>query len=125
VVIVIIIYKIYLGTIGDIWLRQVNLDKAVKMVVLCLQLLREQIARHRVGTADEAIDVRHFPAYEREDLVHQLETARSQVHLDHLSYDRSRSCNTLYSRNVISYGRHKKVVNQKHQCLFAFRIDRI
>ena len=43
------------------------------------QLLREQIARQRVGTADEGIDVRHFPAYEREDLVHQLESVRSQV----------------------------------------------
>jgi len=48
------------------------------MCVNC-QLLREQIARQRVGTADEGIDVRHFPAYERQDLVQQLETVHSQV----------------------------------------------
>ena len=57
--------------------------KTVMYVSVCVlwnvQLLREQIARQRVGTTDEAIDIRNFPAYEREDLVHQLETVRSQV----------------------------------------------
>ena len=48
-------------------------------VYLYVQLLREQIARHRVGTTDEGIDVRHFPAYEKESLVQQLETVHSQV----------------------------------------------
>lgn len=47
--------------------------------VLLFQLLREQIARHRVGTTDEGMDTRHFPAHEREDLVHKLETSRDQV----------------------------------------------
>jgi len=54
-------------------------------VRLNVQLLREQIARHRVGTTDEGIDVRHFPAYERQDLVQQLESVHSQV-LRTLSY---------------------------------------
>ncbi|KAK2167795.1 hypothetical protein LSH36_24g12144 [Paralvinella palmiformis] len=43
-----------------------------------IKLLREQIARHRVGTTDEGINTRHFPAHEREDLVKQLEEAREQ-----------------------------------------------
>ncbi|XP_067656739.1 coiled-coil domain-containing protein 149-B-like isoform X2 [Haliotis asinina] len=43
-----------------------------------IKLLREQIARQRVGTTDEGISTRHFPAYEREDLVAQLEAAREQ-----------------------------------------------
>ncbi|XP_046335132.1 coiled-coil domain-containing protein 149-like isoform X2 [Haliotis rufescens] len=43
-----------------------------------IKLLREQIARQRVGTTDEGINTRHFPAYEREDLVAQLEAAREQ-----------------------------------------------
>lgn len=46
---------------------------------LCLQLLREQIARQRVGTTDEGINTRHFPAHERESLVKQLEDFRVQV----------------------------------------------
>ena len=44
-----------------------------------VQLLREQIARHRVGTTDEGMDTRHFPAHEREDLVKLLETDRDKV----------------------------------------------
>ena len=44
-----------------------------------LQLLREQIARQRVGTTDEGLSPRHFPAHEREDLVRQLEAAEAQV----------------------------------------------
>ncbi|XP_041369440.1 coiled-coil domain-containing protein 149-like [Gigantopelta aegis] len=43
-----------------------------------IKLLREQIARQRVGTTDEGINTRHFPAYEREDLVKQLEAARKE-----------------------------------------------
>lgn len=43
------------------------------------QLLREQIARQRVGTSDEGVFTRHFPAHERQDLVSQLEGAREQV----------------------------------------------
>ena len=43
------------------------------------QLLREQIARQRVGTTDEGMNTRHFPAHEREDLVRQLETSREEV----------------------------------------------
>lgn len=42
------------------------------------QLLRMTIAKQRLG--DEEVGARHFPAYEREDLVQQLETAREQVH---------------------------------------------
>ncbi|XP_041740268.2 coiled-coil domain-containing protein 149 isoform X3 [Coregonus clupeaformis] len=40
------------------------------------KLLRMTIARQRLG--DEEVGARHFPAYEREDLVQQLETAREQ-----------------------------------------------
>lgn len=43
-----------------------------------IKLLREQIARQRVGTTDEGINTRHFPAYEREDLVQQLEAQREK-----------------------------------------------
>ncbi|XP_064600204.1 coiled-coil domain-containing protein 149-like isoform X2 [Liolophura sinensis] len=43
-----------------------------------IKLLREQIARQRVGTTDEGMNTRHFPAYEREDLVRQLEASREQ-----------------------------------------------
>ncbi|XP_014664106.1 PREDICTED: coiled-coil domain-containing protein 149-like isoform X2 [Priapulus caudatus] len=43
-----------------------------------IKLLREQIARHRVGTVDEGVNTRHFPAHEREDLVSQLEASREQ-----------------------------------------------
>nr|KAG5698069.1 hypothetical protein BaRGS_016717 [Batillaria attramentaria] len=43
-----------------------------------IKLLREQIVRSRVGTTDEGMNTRHFPAYEREDLVKQLEAAREQ-----------------------------------------------
>lgn len=44
-----------------------------------IKLLREQIARQRVGTSDEGINIRHFPAHEREDLVKQLEASREEV----------------------------------------------
>ena len=44
-----------------------------------MQLLREQIARQRVGTTDEGMNTRYFPAHEREDLVKQLEDSREQV----------------------------------------------
>ncbi|XP_036789267.1 coiled-coil domain-containing protein 149-B isoform X4 [Oncorhynchus mykiss] len=40
------------------------------------KLLRMTIARQRLG--DEEVGARHFQAYEREDLVQQLETAREQ-----------------------------------------------
>lgn len=43
-----------------------------------IKLLREQIARQRVGTTDEGINTRHFPAYEREDLVQQLEAQKEK-----------------------------------------------
>ncbi|CAH1782703.1 unnamed protein product [Owenia fusiformis] len=43
-----------------------------------IKLLREQIARQRVGTTDEGMNTRHFPAHEREDLVKQLEAASEQ-----------------------------------------------
>ena len=43
------------------------------------QLLREQIARQRVGTTDEGMNTRHFPAHEREELVQKLESSREQV----------------------------------------------
>ncbi|CAI9717772.1 Hypothetical predicted protein [Octopus vulgaris] len=43
-----------------------------------IKLLREQIARQRVGTTDEGINTRHFPAYEREDLVRQLESQKEK-----------------------------------------------
>ncbi|KAJ8026370.1 hypothetical protein HOLleu_34192 [Holothuria leucospilota] len=42
-----------------------------------IKILRENIARHRVG--DEGVGTRHFPAHERESLVAQLEAAREQV----------------------------------------------
>ncbi|KAK6186324.1 hypothetical protein SNE40_008380 [Patella caerulea] len=49
-----------------------------------IKLLREQIARQRVGTSDEGMTTRHFPAYEREDLVKQLEASREQyLQLEH------------------------------------------
>lgn len=41
------------------------------------QLLRMTITRQRLG--DEEVGARHFPAHEREDLVHQLERAGLQV----------------------------------------------
>ncbi|KAL8620462.1 hypothetical protein ACOMHN_048395 [Nucella lapillus] len=44
-----------------------------------IKLLREQIVRSRVGTTDEGMTTRHFPAYEREDLVKQLEASREQT----------------------------------------------
>lgn len=44
-----------------------------------IKLLREQIARQRVGTSDEGINTRHFPAHEREDLVKQLEASREEI----------------------------------------------
>ncbi|KAL3864063.1 hypothetical protein ACJMK2_005769 [Sinanodonta woodiana] len=43
-----------------------------------IKLLREQIARQRVGTTDEGMNTRHFPAHEREDLVKQLEASREE-----------------------------------------------
>ncbi|XP_059165408.1 uncharacterized protein LOC131947985 [Physella acuta] len=43
-----------------------------------IKLLREQIARSRVGTTDEGLNTRHFPAHEREDLVSQLEASREE-----------------------------------------------
>ncbi|XP_060080277.1 coiled-coil domain-containing protein 149-A-like [Ylistrum balloti] len=43
-----------------------------------IKLLREQIARHRVGTTDEGMNTRHFPAHERENLVQQLEASRDE-----------------------------------------------
>ncbi|KAL1023454.1 hypothetical protein UPYG_G00041020 [Umbra pygmaea] len=46
------------------------------------KVLRMTIARQRLG--NEEVGARHFPAYEREDLVKQLETAREQNEdLDH------------------------------------------
>ena len=48
-------------------------------------MLREHIARYRVGSSDEDATVRYFPAYEREDLVQQLELSREQVWLESLS----------------------------------------
>ena len=49
------------------------------LYILSNQLLREQIARQRVGTTDEGMNTRHFPAHEREDLVKQLESSREEV----------------------------------------------
>lgn len=43
-----------------------------------IKLLREQIARQRLGSADEGVVIRHFPAYERENLVKQLEAVRQK-----------------------------------------------
>ncbi|KAK3085793.1 hypothetical protein FSP39_008736 [Pinctada imbricata] len=43
-----------------------------------IKLLREQIARQRVGTTDEGMNTRYFPAHERENLVRQLEESREQ-----------------------------------------------
>ena len=53
--------------------------KLSSKIVFVLQLLREQIARQRVGTTDEGMTTRHFPAHEREKLVKQLEAAHEQV----------------------------------------------
>ena len=47
--------------------------------LLLVQLLREQIVRQRVGTSEEGMDTRHFPAHEREDLVRQLESTSDKV----------------------------------------------
>lgn len=38
-----------------------------------IKLLREQLGRQRVGTSDEGLNTRHFPAYERQQLVRELE----------------------------------------------------
>ena len=46
---------------------------------ISLQLLREQIARNRVGSSDEGVNSRHFDAHDRQRLVQQLEEAREQV----------------------------------------------
>ncbi|XP_060558667.1 coiled-coil domain-containing protein 149-B-like [Ruditapes philippinarum] len=43
-----------------------------------IKLLREQIARSRVGTTDEGLSTRHFPAHEREELVQKLESSNEQ-----------------------------------------------
>ncbi|CAG5133973.1 unnamed protein product, partial [Candidula unifasciata] len=43
-----------------------------------IKLLREQIVRSRVGTTDEGMNTRHFPAHEREHLVKQLEVSREE-----------------------------------------------
>ncbi len=50
-----------------------------QVAIIFFQLLREQIARQRVGTTDEGMNTRHFPAHEREDLVKQLEASTEQV----------------------------------------------
>ncbi|XP_006822503.1 coiled-coil domain-containing protein 149-B-like, partial [Saccoglossus kowalevskii] len=42
-----------------------------------IKLLRESIARQRVG--DEGVGARHFPAHEREELVKQIEELREQA----------------------------------------------
>ncbi|XP_033113031.1 coiled-coil domain-containing protein 149-like [Anneissia japonica] len=42
-----------------------------------VKLLRENIARQRVG--DEGLGTRHFPAYERSELVKQLEATKDQL----------------------------------------------
>eukprot|EP00057_Strongylocentrotus_purpuratus_P013902 XP_011668376.1 PREDICTED: coiled-coil domain-containing protein 149 isoform X1 [Strongylocentrotus purpuratus] len=42
-----------------------------------IKLLRESIARQRIG--DEGIGTRHFPAHEREELIRQLEKSREQI----------------------------------------------
>ncbi|GFR90471.1 coiled-coil domain-containing protein 149-like [Elysia marginata] len=44
-----------------------------------IKLLREQIARSRVGTTDEGLNTRHFPAHEREALVKELEASREEI----------------------------------------------
>jgi predicted nucleic acid-binding Zn-ribbon protein len=44
-----------------------------------IKLLREQIVRSRVGTTDEGMTTRHFPAYEREELITKLEASVQQV----------------------------------------------
>ncbi|KAM6971960.1 coiled-coil domain-containing protein 149-A [Aplochiton taeniatus] len=63
--------------------RSKNLSEEVKELKQRLteahgdnKLLRMTIAKQRLG--DEEVGARHFPAYEREDLVQQLETAREQ-----------------------------------------------
>ncbi|KAL4231693.1 hypothetical protein ACF0H5_009271 [Mactra antiquata] len=43
-----------------------------------IKVLREQIARSRVGTTDEGMNTRHFPAHEREALVQKLESSNEQ-----------------------------------------------
>ncbi|ELT88423.1 hypothetical protein CAPTEDRAFT_53024, partial [Capitella teleta] len=43
-----------------------------------IKLLREQIARQRVGTTDEGMNTRHFPAHEREELVKKLESSHEE-----------------------------------------------
>lgn len=49
-----------------------------------IKLLREQIVRQRVGTTDEGMMTRHFPAHERETLVQKLESANEQnLQLEH------------------------------------------
>ena len=49
------------------------------LIMHFFQLLREHIARQRIGSTDEGIATRHFPAHEREDLIKQLETNMEKV----------------------------------------------
>ncbi|XP_013402327.1 coiled-coil domain-containing protein 149 [Lingula anatina] len=44
-----------------------------------IKLLREQIARQRMGTSEEGMNMRHFPAHEREELVTKLEDMQEKV----------------------------------------------
>ena len=46
-------------------------------IFLYKQLLRENIARQRIG--DDDFGARHFPAHEREELVQQLEEVKEKV----------------------------------------------
>ncbi|XP_022096552.1 coiled-coil domain-containing protein 149-like [Acanthaster planci] len=57
--------------------RIVDLEQNLAEAQGDIKLLRENIARQRIG--DDGIGTRHFPAHEREELVNQLEAAREQL----------------------------------------------
>ena len=69
-----------------------------------LQILRQQIARQRVGDTDEGMNTRHFPAHERHNLVTQLEASQEQVHANIAPLYSLSRCNTSTSKVRVARG---------------------
>ncbi|XP_077992327.1 uncharacterized protein LOC144446440 [Glandiceps talaboti] len=65
-----------------------------------IKLLRENIARQRVG--DEGVGARHFPAHEREELVKQIEELREQ----NVSLDRELTAKIDDEEEILSEKEH-------------------
>jgi len=55
------------------------------VIWVILQLLREKIARHRLGTSEFESQRKDFAAHERETLVAELEKSKDQVSCIHVS----------------------------------------